>query len=415
MPINFYHGVEVNEIDSKYRNVILPSASTIGLVGTAPNADAVAFPLNRPVLLTGNKVDAIAALNPEGATDTGTLRRALLAIEAQTQSKVIVVRVSDDPGDGTVVANVLGNYNAATKQYTGAQCFLETAITLHETPKILIAPGFWTGATHVVDGVPATSDPLLVGLTILANRLKAIVVADGPNTTDEEAIYAAEFEGTRSPRVYMVDPAVVMYDSDSTNANKEEIVGASAFAAGLIAKVDSEEGFWCSPSNHVLNGILRTDRPIFFSLDPADQTANSQLLNEHGVATVINYDGFRLFGNRSTTADPKWHFISVRRTADALQEALTRAHFWAVDRNLTRAYFDEVAERVNGSIASLMAMGALLGGKCTPTKGMNTAENLEQGHVFFDLEFTPPYPVERITFRSMLVNDALKEIARDVA
>jgi phage tail sheath protein FI len=426
MPTNFYHGVEIQEIDNKYRSLEAPSTSVIGLVGTAPSADATAFPLNKPVLLTGNKADAIAALHTENGADAGTLRRSIIAIESQTQAKIIVVRVDEQVEEGhSIVENLLGSYDAINKQYTGAQAFLNTAITLHETPKILIAPNYFVGATHDVAGNPdeqppiesvtATADPLLVGLTTIADKLKAIVVADGPNLTDDEALYAAQFEGSRSSRVYMVDPHIVMYDQASATTNKEVVFGASPFVAGVIAKVDSEEGFWCSPSNHKIDGILRTDRPIHFSLDAGEQNTNAQLLNEHGVATIIHYDGFRLYGNRTTTSDPKWRFLSVRRTADALHEALVRAHFWALDRNLSRAYFDEVAERVNASISNFMAIGALLGGKCKPTSGMNNAENLANGHVYFDLEFTPPYPVERVTFRSMLVNDALKEIANNVA
>jgi phage tail sheath protein FI len=30
--------------------------------------------------------------------------------------------------------------------------------------------------------------------------------------------------------------------------------------------------------------------------------------------------------------------------------------------------------------------------------------------VFFDVEFTPPFPAEHITFRSKLVNDYIEEI-----
>ncbi|GFR11868.1 uncharacterized protein TNCT_218041 [Trichonephila clavata] len=41
----------------------------------------------------------------------------------------------------------------------------------------------------------------------------------------------------------------------------------SPFVAGLIAKVDSEQGFWHSPSNKEINGIVGTSRAIDFTLD----------------------------------------------------------------------------------------------------------------------------------------------------
>jgi len=36
--------------------------------------------------------------------------------------------------------------------------------------------------------------------------------------------------------------------------------------------------------------------------------------------------------------------------------------------------------------------------------------NIADGKVFFDVEFTPPFPAEHITFRSKLVNDYIEEI-----
>ncbi|GHS93675.1 hypothetical protein AGMMS49949_07050 [Alphaproteobacteria bacterium] len=102
--------------------------------------------------------------------------------------------------------------------------------------------------------------------------------------------------------------------------------------------------------------------------------------------------------------------MSVRRTADNLHDALVKAHFWALDRNISKTYFDDVAENVNASILKLQTQGALLGGHCRPSPELNSPANLAQGQVYFDLEFTPPYPTERMTFRSLLVNNALKEI-----
>ena len=57
-----------------------------------------------------------------------------------------------------------------------------------------------------------------------------------------------------------------------------------------------------------------------------------------------------------------------------------------------------------------MGLGAILGGRCWPTPELNTKESLEDGQVYFDFDFTPPPPAERVTFRSRLTNDYLEEI-----
>ena len=115
-------------------------------------------------------------------------------------------------------------------------------------------------------------------------------------------------------------------------------------------------------------------------------------------------------GNRTTSADPKFAFISVRRTADLINDSILRAHLWAVDRNISRTYLEDVTESVNAYIKSLTNLGAVLGGKCWPDPDLNSPANISQGKVYFNFEFTPPYPAENVIFRSILVNDYITEI-----
>ena len=155
---------------------------------------------------------------------------------------------------------------------------------------------------------------------------------------------------------------------------------------------------------------MGTARPIDFSLGDANARAN--VLNSHDIATIIQKDGFRLWGNRTCSSDAKWAFISVRRTADMIQESLLKAHLWAVDRNITKNYLTDVAEGVNAYLRNLKSRGAILGGECWPNTELNSQAELSQGHVSFDFKFTAPYPAEHITFRASLVNDYLEELVR---
>jgi phage tail sheath protein FI len=183
---------------------------------------------------------------------------------------------------------------------------------------------------------------------------------------------------------------------------------ASARVAGLIAKSDNERGFWWSPSNREMYGIGGTTRAIDFTLGDANSRAN--LLNEQNIATIINQDGYRLWGNRTLSSDSKWAFLSVVRTADMINESILAAHLWAVDRNITKTYVEDVLEGVNAYLRNLKAKGAILGGSCWANEELNTADQITQGHVYFDYDFTPPYPGERLTFRSHLVDDYIEEV-----
>jgi phage tail sheath protein FI len=231
----------------------------------------------------------------------------------------------------------------------------------------------------------------------VAEKLKAIIVADNQNTTDSDAIAHAASVG--NSRVYMVDPWV---------KTSQGILPASPFVAGLIMKSDNEKGFWHSPSNQEILGITGLARPIDFSFGDANCSAN--LLNEQNVATIIHQNGYRLWGNRTCSSDQRWAFLSVRRTADIINDSILLAHLWAVDRNITRTYLEDVSESVNAYLASLKAQGAILGGICYPSNDLNSAANIQDGKVYFDIEFTPPYPAESIVFRSYLTNDYINEV-----
>lgn len=384
----FLHGVEVVEIDAGPRPIQTVRSAVIGLIGTAPDADAEAFPLNTPVLVAGSRLEA-ALLDTVGAK-TGTLPNAIDAIFDQAGALVVVIRVDAGADNAATVTNVIGGVDAATGQYNGVQAFLASESVLGVTPRILIAPG-WT-----------QQQPVLTEMVGIAERLRAIIVADGPNSNDADANTYAGLFG--SDRIYLVDPWVkILGPGGGTIVDAP----ASARAAGMIAKSDNERGFWWSPSNRQINGIIGTARPVDFQLGNINSRAN--LLNEQKIATVIQQNGYRLWGNRSLSADPKWAFLSVRRTADLINDSLQRAHLWAVDRNITRTYIEDVVEGVNAYLRGLIGQGAILGGECWADNELNTAAAITAGKVYFNFDFTPPFPAEHITFRSHLVNDYIEE------
>jgi hypothetical protein len=105
--------------------------------------------------------------------------------------------------------------------------------------------------------------------------VRGVALIDGPNTTSAAAItYRHQFG---SDRAYIIDPGVII-DSQT--------LPASPAVAGLMARIDNERGFWWSPSNNPLLGVTRAARAVDFELGNANAEAN--LLNEEGVATLVN-------------------------------------------------------------------------------------------------------------------------------
>ncbi|WP_455475510.1 phage tail sheath subtilisin-like domain-containing protein [Bartonella sp. B17] len=463
MAAGFLHGVEVIESDDGTRSLRTAQSAVIGIVGTAPDADAQAFPLNTPVLVSGSLLQA-AKLDKIGKR-RGTLPNALDLIFKQVGAIVVVVRVEEGDNEHTTLANVLGGVNA-NGAYEGVHALIGAQSLLGQTPRILVAPGFThkrpvtlskinvtnqgsgysqatvkiaggakaeaiisdgkitsvvikehgldyqtapsvtiegdgTGATAIAE-TKATSNPVAAELLGIAERLRAIVVIDAPNTMDEAALSVAkDFD---SKRAIIIDPFVHV----NRNGNISEEPASAAFA-GVIAKTDFTHGFWHSPSNKVINGIVGVARPIDFSI--GDRSSRANLLNEQNITTIIRENGYRLWGNRTLSSDTKFAFLSVVRTADMINDAILRGHLWAVDRNIKTTYLSDVSESVNAYLRDLKAQGAILGGRCAPDTELNTASAIEDGKVYFNVEFTPTTPAEHITFRSRITNDYLEEIA----
>lgn len=381
MPEQFLHGVEVVEITDGLRPITSVRSSVIGIIGTAPEADAAKFPLNTPVLLSG-RPPASADIGEEG-----TLPNALDGIFDQAGATVVVIRIEEGNNPNDLATHVIGS--AADK--TGVHAFRKSQGLVFQTPRVLVAPGLCN-----LTGVVAE-------LLVVAEKLRAVIVADA-TTENGTASQAKTFASTNaSRRVYCVYPWVKV-----VRAGVEVNEPSSARVAGLIAKTDFEKGFWWSPSNQNILGITGTSVPVEFSLN--DPSSESNDLNENRVACVVAQDGFRLWGNRTTSADSKWSFLQTVRTADIIGDSLVRAHLWAVDRNITKTYISDVTNGVNSYLNDLKAEGAILGGTCWADPDLNTASAIAQGKVYFNFDFTPPYPAEHITFRSFLTENYLQDI-----
>ena len=378
MTTDFLHGIEVIEIDDGLRTIQTVKSSVIGLIGTAPDADSAEWPLNAPVLLS-NAPRKAATLG-----SAGTLKDGLDAIFDQAGASVIVVRVEEGADQAATLSNLIGD----SAEQTGVHAFRTCDSELGVKPRILCAPGF-TGS--VPDGGGA--NPLVAEMVGIAANLRAVIIADGPNSTDADAVSWAAANGNDKGRIFVIDPYVKVWDTDANDyVNKP----ASARVAGMLARMDADKGFWWSPSNQIINNISGPGRVIEFALSDTNSQAN--YLNEHKVATIIQRGGYRLWGNRTTSGEPQWAFLSVRRTADMIAESVEQNTAWALDRPLSSQLIQDILESVNGYLRSLQARGAILGGKCFMEPELNTETNLKAGHLTLSFDIEPPAPMERLTF-----------------
>jgi phage tail sheath protein FI len=359
----------VDAVNSEISGVVasLPSTSNgssvyvpHGLLQLTGGVDAT-FPLNTPVLVTNPR-------NLDATVGAQTyIGRSLEAIYKQAGAVVVVVRTDGSSSDATDLTGVY-----ALKRAQAAVGF---------TPRILVVES--ADDLSFIDDVKS-----------VAASCRAIAVVGLNATTPTQATAWVNDNG--NDRTYAVWPLV------------NDAEDPAPYVAGVIAKTDNDRGFWWSPSNQEVLGITSLASPVDFQL--GDSTSLANVLNEGKVTTFIRQGGFRVWGNLTGSIDPKWEFLNVRRTADIINDSILANHLWAVDRNITRTYLEDVADGVNAYLATLTNLGAIIGGQCWPDPALNSPDQIALGKVYFNFEFTAPSPAQTVTFRSILTNDYLSEL-----
>jgi phage tail sheath protein FI len=454
--IQYLHGVETIELDSPAGPVETVKSNVIGLVGTAPNADPSIFPLNTPVAVFAD------ALRAGQLKSDGTLLDSVDAIYSQKSAVVVVVRVAEGQSQEETWSNIVGSPTGKTGVWSllksrpmlqvipklliapgwtggrptnglanlvigdqGAGYVLSTTnITIAApasggrqatavaqvvggklTGAIITDPGYgYTGVPLVtVTGAGAgaavtatlghVANPVGVAMASIVDRLRAVAFLDGPGTNYDDAVAYRNDYG--SQRISIIDPGVLSWNTENSVYVTKP---ASAYAAGIQARIDEEKGFWYSFSNQLIQNIGGPARPVDFM--PNDRDSEANMLNASQVTTIIHDDGFRFWGLRGTGTDPLWAQLSVRRTADMVYESLERAERSRLDLPFSTQLLSGIQGDVNSYLRLLKSRGALMGGKCWIDPTVNTPATFANGELTVDFDLEPPACLEHLQFRA---------------
>lgn len=283
--------------------------------------------------------------------------------------------VAGDTGQGAVLKPVIG---------TGG---VIDAIVVQK-------PGYgYTGALVVTitdpdgSGAGATADatigqvlnPVIAEAQGVADDLKAMFYADGPDGTNEQAVQARRLIGHK--RIAFSDPRVLK-SVDGVPYPKS----SSAVFAGLQAKMDREKGTVYAGSNIVINGIQGVNRPVSYG-----EEAN--FLNENQVNTIINRgDGFRGWGVWTCASESIWQFIPVVRVSDLVNETIEEAFMEFVGRPQTRAQIDLMVMSGANALTRLENEKYLLPGSKFWLADENTPDEGALGIIKFSMRYEVPAP-----------------------
>ncbi|SER25320.1 hypothetical protein SAMN04244573_03207 [Azotobacter beijerinckii] len=391
MPVDYHHGIRVVEASDGTRPIRTVSTAVVGVVCTGSDADAVAFPLDTPVLVTNPQASA------GKAGELGTLASTLDAIADQTNALTVVVRVADGAGaDAEAIAadqasKIIGTTTAGG-QMTGLKALLAAQARLGVKPRILGVPG--------LDSLAVATE-----LAAIAQKLRGFAYASAWEcATKEEAVAYRENFGQRE--LMTIWPDFISWD---TASSADQAAPAVARALGLRAKIDQEVGWHKTLSNVPVNGVTGIGADVFWDLQ--DPATDAGYLNAADVTTLIRRDGFRFWGSRTCSADPLFAFESATRTAQVLSDTIAEGHLWAADKPLHPSLVRDILEGVNAKFRELKRLGYIIDAEAWYDPTLNEAATLSAGKLYIDYAYTPVPPLENLTFNQRITDRFLVDFA----
>lgn len=369
-----FHGVRVTENTDLVTAINDVDSSVIGIVAVADDADTGQFPLNKPVLIT--RVSSVLGK----AGKAGTLYKALKAISDQVSTRVIVVRVeaAKEGAENKTQDQLVIGTTEEDGSYSGMQALLvaEQMEGIGCRPRILAAPGL-------------ESDAVTAALVTVAGKMRAFAYSGCPGCTKPSDAIA--FRKKISGReIMLLWPDFIAFNPVS---GKNETFPAAAYACGLRARLDHEQGWHRSLSNMPVKNVLGVSASVSWSLQ--DENSDANTLNNSEVTTLIHQgDGSSRFWGNRTPETAEYIFEVYTRTAQQLADTIAEAQLQIVDSPLTPANAKDAVSAIKAKLDALVTAGKLIGAECWFDIVDNNTTSLRQGIVRIRYKYTPVPPME---------------------
>lgn len=173
----------------------------------------------------------------------------------------------------------------------------------------------------------------------------------------------------------------------------------SGFMAGIYARNDVERGVFKAPANEVVRGAIRFEREVNF--------AEQEALNPFGVNCLRFFPGrgYRVWGARTTSSDPEWKYVNIRRYFNYLEQSIDRGTQWAVFEPNGPQLWTNVRDTISAFLYNEWISGALLGNspaeaffvKCD--RSTMTQNDLDNGRLICLIGVAAVKPAEFVIFR----------------
>lgn len=357
-------GMKINRLDDEPRPAVGANMSTVGMVVTAPGADATAFPVGTAVRFNSGDEETVGKLG-----DTGSVKGQIDLVNQQLGGKsadIVLVRVVPGADDAATMTALLDGFAVLVASPA------ETGVT----PRLIMIPSY-----TFQQETPATKNAVLAGVSAGLGKLTAHMVASGPHSTRQAYVDWEETIG---------DQRVIPVETWVKVGNPAEDIDSVGLVIGQIIARDDANGGVPSKvaANRQVSGIVAANRAIPYDMMDGDTegqiilAANGAIIikGERGVSGSLSAGGFTLISYATASTDVLWRFYNQSRMRDYIELMMQETCSYFLGRfNLTHRTVDLILQTMNGVLRDLKATDDLLDYRVYFEADKNSPENLRLG------------------------------------
>jgi len=299
---------------------------------------------------------------------------------------------------GVTKADIAGGIDLDTNKRTGMELITEVFLAFKKITGFILVPG-WSHDPEIYALMCSKAKKLGYGFTCIA-------LADLPTT----GIY----KNYRNLPKWKSDNSYVdIYSFLTWPCVKigDKVFHGSTRLAGMYGEVDNANGGlpYEQASNKTLSMTDMCDEDG--NVIPMLSEEQANYLNENGIGTWINFDGWRSWGVETAAfpgnTDIKDFERGVRRMFSYVQNVVNKTMRQNVDKPTTRLFIDRVLLTGNEYLNTLASRQAIIGGHVEFLRADNSNQSIMGGQLYFRVHITPPNAAKALIFDFMYDPDLL--------
>lgn len=370
-PAKHKKSLEESQYPVSQMQAIIPEEGVLINGLTVKNADG-----STPLTLN---TDYTAAFNSDG-------HLVLTLIEGGAGASAENLTVSGEQIDPSAVTktDIVGAYDPLTGKETGAEVIRQVFPKLGIVPGLLLAPG-WSQEPEV--GIALAAKAANINGVFKAMALLDLDTTKAKKYTDTKKV--KEDSGFTSPYCYPLWPCDKVGDL---------ILAKSAVVGALVSYVDASNDD--VPSNSPSNTLLGvTGQCLADGTEVTLDQDQASTVNEYGVTTAINMNGWKLWGNYTgaypSSNDAKDIWFPVRRMFNWQGNTFIQTYFSKVDDPMNTVLVESVVDSENIRCAAY-APDKWAGAEIEYRSDDNPTTDILAGKMTFRQRIAPYTPAQEI-------------------